>query len=79
MESLLEDPQIVQTGVFQQHEHPTEGPLRFMRHPIAFEAERQPEQPAPGLGEHTSEVLAEAGLSDAEIRALVTKGAALQG
>ena len=78
MESLLEDPQIVQTDVFQQHEHPTEGPLRYMRHPIAFDAERQPETYAPGLGEHTSEILAEAGLQEDEIRALVAKGAAMQ-
>ena len=78
MESLLEDPQIVETGVFQQHDHPTEGSLRYMRHPIAFEAERQPETHAPGLGEHTSEVLSEAGLTAEEIRALVSKGAAMQ-
>lgn len=78
MESLLEDPQIVETEVFQSQEHPTEGPLRFMRHPLAFDMPSQPETPAPGLGEHTSEVLEEAGMSQQEICALVAKGAALQ-
>lgn len=78
MESLLEDPQIVETGVFQSQQHPTEGPLRFMRHPLAFDTERKPETHAPGLGEHTKEVLLESGLSEGEICALVTKGAALQ-
>lgn len=78
MESLLKDPQIVETQVFQNHEHPTEGPLRFMRHPLAFDMDRQPESPAPGLGEHTSEVLREAGMSQDEICALVSKGAARQ-
>lgn len=78
MESLLEDPQIVETEVFQNHEHPTEGKLRFMRHPLAFDLQGKPETPAPRLGEHTSEVLREAGMSKDEICALVAKGAALQ-
>lgn len=78
MESLLEDPQIVETGVFQNQEHPSEGPLRFMRHPLAFDLPRQPETHAPGLGEHTTEVLREAGMPQEEICALVSKGAALQ-
>ena len=79
MDSLLEDPQIIETGVFQEHDHPTEGALRFMRHPIAFDMARQPETPAPCLGEHTSEVLADAGMDEDEIRTLVAKGAANQG
>ena len=55
-----------------------EGPLRFMRHPLAFAAERQPETHAPLVGEHTREVLAEAGLEEDEISALVSAGAAKQ-
>ncbi|MGD1923993.1 MAG: CaiB/BaiF CoA transferase family protein [Paracoccaceae bacterium] len=78
MESLLEDPQIVESGVMQRHDHPTEGPLQFMRHPADFDLPRTPETHAPTLGEHTREVLRETGMTDEDIAVLVKNGNALQ-
>ncbi|MEM9062684.1 MAG: CoA transferase [Pseudomonadota bacterium] len=78
MESLLEDPQIVDSGVMQQHEHPSEGPLQFMRHPLDFDAPRGAETPAPRLGEHTREVLSEAGVGDEDIAEMLSGKHALQ-
>ncbi len=75
--SLLADPHLQATGHFQAEQHPSEGQLlalrpaaRWSRTPIANT------RPAPRLGEHTREVLAEAGLSAAAIDALLAQGAA---
>ena len=37
-------------ALFQEHDHPTEGPLRFMRHPIAFDVARPAENGARNRG-----------------------------
>lgn len=74
LEDLFEDPQLKDTGFFQDHEHPSEGPLTFPRHPLAFEMEAEPEGHAPLVGEQSRDVLAEAGLSDAAIDALIADG-----
>ena len=52
-------------------EHPTEGRIKTLAVPSEW-SESPPEyrRHAPGLGEHTREVLREAGLSDEKIEAL---------
>jgi crotonobetainyl-CoA:carnitine CoA-transferase CaiB-like acyl-CoA transferase len=68
--SLMHDPQLAATGFFALEEHPSEGTLRTMRTPTRWS--RSPETtpaPVPRLGEHTAEVLREAGLDDAQIAA----------
>jgi len=47
----------------QTYEHPTAGTVRMPANPIRGVAERTPIQPAPRLGEHTSRILEEFGLS----------------
>lgn len=61
-EELVEDPQIKHNGTFVEYEHPTEGsvvtpgfPIRFSRTPSTIR------RGAPLVGEHTRELLAEAG------------------
>lgn len=76
LESLLEDPHLTASGVFQGHEHPAEGQLRFLRHPIAWDMPEEPEVHAPVNGEQTREILAEAGMGAEEIDALIHSGAA---
>ena len=60
-------------------EHPSEGPIRTLAVPSEW-SESQPEyrRHAPRLGEHTEEVLREAGLSEAAIGSLLESGAARQ-
>ena len=54
------------------------GPLETVAAPLLFEGARpQPHRSPPALGEHTVEVLAEAGFRPAEIRALLATGAAV--
>ncbi|MEM6622372.1 MAG: CoA transferase [Pseudomonadota bacterium] len=77
LDSLFEDPHLTATGAWESHDHPVEGPLKIMRHPIAFDMETQPEGHAPLHGEHTREVLAEVGHTDAEIDALLANGGAM--
>jgi crotonobetainyl-CoA:carnitine CoA-transferase CaiB-like acyl-CoA transferase len=59
-------------GLFQEVEHPSEGTLLQARPPARFsKSPASVRRLAPRLGEHTREVLAEAGYSAAEIEALV--------
>jgi crotonobetainyl-CoA:carnitine CoA-transferase CaiB-like acyl-CoA transferase len=74
---IVADPHLAATGFFRSVEHPTEGRLRSMAVPSEW-SESSPEyrRHAPRLGEHTREVLREAGLSEEEISRLVRSGAA---
>lgn len=72
LEDLLDDPHLNETGFFSVVTHPTEGPMRSMAVPSTW-SESQPDtpRPAPRLGEHSVEVLREAGYSAAEIENLI--------
>ena len=61
LDSLLDDPHLNATGFLEMLDHPTEGKIRGMRLPSRW-SDSQPSspRPAPSLGEHTAEVLAEA-------------------
>ena len=57
-------------------DQPEIGPVRLLGHPVKFSATpADPRRPAPALGEHTSDVLGEAGFSDDEIADLLSSGA----
>jgi crotonobetainyl-CoA:carnitine CoA-transferase CaiB-like acyl-CoA transferase len=78
LEDLATDPHLVATGFWQFQEHPTEGRLRMPSFPVNFgSTPADIRRPAPRLGEHTAEVLREAGLSDAQIAELCERGAAM--
>jgi crotonobetainyl-CoA:carnitine CoA-transferase CaiB-like acyl-CoA transferase len=68
---VLEHPQVSASGAIMEYEHPAAGRLRQSRAPARFDASPAViRRGAPGLGEHTSEVLSEIGVSPAEIREL---------
>lgn len=78
LETLLEDPHLADRGFFAIEEHPSEGRIRTMREPSTWSETPPPSGTfAPRLGQHTREVLAEAGYAAAEIQALVAAGVAL--
>jgi len=68
LQDLPDDPHIKAVGLFSKAEHPTEGSYRVLRRPVSFSAAPfQLTRHAPGLGQHTVEVLEEAGLPAAQI------------
>jgi len=74
----LADPQARARGMVLELEHPRAGRTRAVGPPIKFSAAAPRNlRPAPLLGEHTREVLAEYGFAPAEIEALLASGAAL--
>ncbi len=78
LEDLARDPHLNATGFWKFYEHPTEGRLRMPSFPVNFgSTPADIRRHAPQLGEHTSEILREAGLSDAQIAALCASGAAM--
>ena len=78
LDELVADPHLLASGFWQQHEHPTEGALRMSSPPMNFS-----KTPAsirslpPRLGEHSEEVLREAGLEQSSIDSMLAAGEAV--
>ena len=71
----LSHPQALARGMVVDLVHPQAGATKALGCPVHFSATpTSVTRPAPMLGEHTREVLAEAGYSDAEIDAFVAEG-----
>jgi len=79
VESLLRDPQLEAIGFFNTVDHPSEGKLRMMAVPSRWSGTPpDPSRPAPRLGEHSVEVLKEAGYRDEDIDALLRDGVTVE-
>lgn len=86
LDEVFGDPQVLHCRLVETFEHPTLGALRQVVTPVmaggagATRSEPRPltRRAPPGLGEHTVEVLREAGFDDAAIDALLTAQAVYQ-
>ena len=75
---FLDDPHSIANGLVVARRHPKVGEIRTAWNYIQF-ADTTPSagRPTPLLGQHTAEILAEAGLTGGEIEGLFTAGVAL--
>jgi len=72
---MTSDPQALARNMVQEA-----APTKVLGHPVKYSATPTSiQRTAPVLGEHTEEVLAEAGYSEAEIAAMIAAGAAGRG
>jgi crotonobetainyl-CoA:carnitine CoA-transferase CaiB-like acyl-CoA transferase len=78
-DDLVQDPQIAHNGTFVEYDHPSEGrvktpgfPIRFAKTPSAVQ------RGAPQIGEHSREILAQAGFDEASIERLLASGTVRQ-
>jgi crotonobetainyl-CoA:carnitine CoA-transferase CaiB-like acyl-CoA transferase len=73
---LVADEQINHNGTFVEYDHPTEGHVKTPGFPIRFsKTPSVVERGAPVVGQHSSEILREAGFSDEQIATLLSAGA----
>ncbi|HJS09758.1 CoA transferase [Sphingopyxis sp.] len=75
LDEMFDDPQVKETGIVQPLDHPDLGTVEILGQPIGLS--RTPAQflrPPPRLGEHTDEVLTEAGFEAREIASLRDRG-----
>ncbi len=77
LEQLVHDPQVAALGMIQTIPgHPTAGDVRTINVPWGFQDELAAlRRPSPTLGQHTREVLREAGYADADIDTLIAANA----
>lgn len=79
LDDLPDQTQLKSVGLFQAMDHPTEGTLNYVRPTVKFA--RSPASvraPAPRLGNHSREILREAGCADSEIDALMERRVVIQ-
>lgn len=73
LDQLPDHPHLQAVGLFQETNHPTEGAIRELRPTTRFfGTPTSIRRPAPVLGQHTREVLLEAGLKEEEVSRLST-------
>jgi crotonobetainyl-CoA:carnitine CoA-transferase CaiB-like acyl-CoA transferase len=78
-DEALRDPQLIQNQTFVEYDHPVAGRIRGVNVPGKFSATpSQIRHHAPGLGEHTVDILREFGINPSQITTLLETGVATQ-
>ena len=76
IDEVFDDPQVQHLGMAAPVRHPELGDIELVAQPVRMSgAEFAVRRPTPTLGEHTREILAEAGYEEAAIEALAEAGA----
>jgi crotonobetainyl-CoA:carnitine CoA-transferase CaiB-like acyl-CoA transferase len=75
LDAVIDDEHLNAVGFFETKEHPTEGTVRYTGVPNRWNGERLPiRRHAPRVGEHSADVLREAGFSADEIAKMAADG-----
>ena len=75
LEDLENDPQVRHLQVFYELEHPKHGKIKAAHRPVRVDSDRTIDfRPPPSLGEHSDEILSEAGVSADRIARLRASG-----
>ena len=75
-EQLIDDEQVVSNGFVTRLEHDLVGGVTVVAPPVAFsDSPLRAGKASPILGEHSADILTEAGLTEAEIAGLISAGA----
>jgi crotonobetainyl-CoA:carnitine CoA-transferase CaiB-like acyl-CoA transferase len=78
LDDVMNDPQLKASGFFKRANHPSEGEILYTDLPVRFsETQTGSTRLQPRLGEHSFEVLREAGFSQKEIETLAASGATI--
>jgi crotonobetainyl-CoA:carnitine CoA-transferase CaiB-like acyl-CoA transferase len=79
LDDLIHDPHLEATGFWQEFEHPDEGRIRMSSPPMNFsETPASIRRLAPRLGQHSLEILREAGLQEELIQQMLAAGETLE-
>lgn len=80
LDEVFNDPHLSAVGLFQQATHPTEGEIVMTQLPLRFsDTKVSIDRMQPKFGEHSREILREAGYSDSDVRSLFESGCAIDG
>jgi crotonobetainyl-CoA:carnitine CoA-transferase CaiB-like acyl-CoA transferase len=75
LHEVPQDPHAIELGMFPQIEHEGMGAYRTVNIPMRFaNADVKPQGPSPLLGQHTHEILAQAGFSADDIVSMDSRG-----
>ena len=70
LDDLLEDPHLKEVGLFEEYQHPSEGPMRQVRsHYRMSEIDELEDKPTQLVGQSTHKILSELGYNEEDIKA----------